>query len=59
MSHAALDQHTTRVVSIDNIGGFTVTLRRTGLELPFHGLCQLEGDSQIEQTVIAPGESRA
>jgi lipopolysaccharide transport system ATP-binding protein len=58
MSHAALDQHTRRVASIDNIGGFTVTLRRDGLELPFHGLCQLEGNSQIEQAVIPSGEAR-
>jgi lipopolysaccharide transport system ATP-binding protein len=58
LSHAALDQHTRRVASVANIGGFTVTLRREGLELPFHGLCQLEGDSEIEQTVIASGEAQ-
>jgi lipopolysaccharide transport system ATP-binding protein len=58
MSHAALHEHTTRIASIDNIGGFTVTARREGLEVPFHGLCQLEGGSQIEQTLIAAEELR-
>ncbi len=49
LSHAALDEQTTRLASIGGVGGFTITLRREGLELPFHGLCQLEGGSQIEQ----------
>jgi lipopolysaccharide transport system ATP-binding protein len=56
MSHAALEQQTTRLTSIHNVGGFAVTLRREGLELPFHGLCQLEGDSRIEQTCAASSE---
>jgi len=52
MSHAVIDQHTTRIMTVANIGAFTVTLRREGLELPFHGLCQLEGGSQIDQTPV-------
>ncbi len=58
MSHAALDERITRILSIDGIGGFSVTLRRENLELPFHGLCGLEGDSSIEQTPIARGAAR-
>jgi lipopolysaccharide transport system ATP-binding protein len=57
MTHAALHEHTTRLASIANVGAFTVTLRRDGMELPFHGLCQLEGNSLIEQTVIAREET--
>jgi lipopolysaccharide transport system ATP-binding protein len=57
MSHSALHEHTVRVLSVASVGGFTVTLRRDGLELPFHGLCQLEGGAQIEQTSVAPGEA--
>jgi lipopolysaccharide transport system ATP-binding protein len=59
MSHASLDGYTTRLASIDNIGGFSVTLRRQGLELPFHGLCQLEGGATIEQRAITASQPPA
>jgi lipopolysaccharide transport system ATP-binding protein len=47
MSHAALDSCTTRVLSIANLASFSVTLRRDGLELPFHGLANLGGDADL------------
>jgi lipopolysaccharide transport system ATP-binding protein len=47
MSHASLHERTTRVLSIANVASFTVTLRRDGLELPFHGLCNLDGDAEL------------
>jgi len=56
MSHAALHEHTTRVLSIADVGTFTVTLRTTGVELPFHGLCQLPGDQIID---VLPAEEPA
>jgi hypothetical protein len=59
MSHASLDGHTTRLASIDNIGGFSVTLRRQGLELPFHGLCQLDGGAAVEQRAITASQPPA
>jgi hypothetical protein len=52
MSHAAQHERMTRVLSIANVASFTVTLRREGLELPFHGLCNLGGDAQL--AVIPP-----
>ena len=55
MSHAALHEHTTRVLSIAEVGTFTVTLRTSGMELPFHGLCQLPGDQIID--VVPAGEA--
>ncbi len=50
LSHSAIDAQTTRVASISGVGHLSVTLRRSGLELPFHGLCQLEGGSTLEQS---------
>jgi len=47
MSHASLDACTTRVLSIANVASFSVTLRREGLELPFHGLANLGGDADL------------
>jgi lipopolysaccharide transport system ATP-binding protein len=47
MSHASLHERTTRILSIANVASFTVTLRRDGLELPFHGLCNLAGDAAL------------
>jgi lipopolysaccharide transport system ATP-binding protein len=47
MSHASLHERTTRVLSIANVASFTVTMRRDGLELPFHGLCNLGGDAAL------------
>jgi lipopolysaccharide transport system ATP-binding protein len=54
MSHASLDECTTRILSIANVASFTVTLRRDGLELPFHGLCNLAGDAAL--AVVPPAE---
>jgi lipopolysaccharide transport system ATP-binding protein len=50
MSHAAMDARTTRVLSIANVASFSVTLRRDGLELPFHGLANLGGDAELAVT---------
>jgi len=52
MSHTSLHERTTRVLSIANVASFSVTLRRDGLELPFHGLCNLGGDAEL--AVIPP-----
>lgn len=57
MSHALLHEHTTRVLSVADIASFTVTLRTAGLELPFHGLCQLPGDQRLE--IVAPEGGRS
>jgi lipopolysaccharide transport system ATP-binding protein len=54
MSHASLHERTTRILSIANVASFTVTLRRDGLELPFHGLCNLGGDAEL--AVMPPAE---
>jgi len=53
MSHAALDARTTRVLSVANVASFSVTLRREGLELPFHGLANLGGDAELAVTLNA------
>jgi hypothetical protein len=47
MSHASLHERMSRVLSIANVASFNVTLRRDGLELPFHGLCNLTGDASL------------
>jgi hypothetical protein len=57
MSHAALHNETVRVLSVGNVGWFTVTLRRDGLELPFHGLCALDGDTTLEVGAAPPCEA--
>jgi hypothetical protein len=32
---------------VANVASFSVTLRREGLELPFHGLANLSGDAEL------------
>jgi ABC-type polysaccharide/polyol phosphate transport system ATPase subunit len=49
MSHASLHGESARVLSVAGEQlAFAVSLRRDGLELPFHGLCGLEGDASVE-----------
>ena len=57
MSHAALHSRTVRVLSLANAGWFTVTLRRNGPELPFHGLCGLDGDTVLEVSAASSCEA--
>lgn len=58
LTHAALHGVTSRILSVGNIGSFAVTLRRNGLELPFHGLCALDGDAELEMSEKVSCESR-
>jgi len=59
MSHAALDEQTTRLVSVGEAGAFSVALRRDGLELPFHGVADLDGDSMAIDIDQARPEAQA
>jgi hypothetical protein len=42
-----VEARTTRLLSVANVASFSVTLRREGLELPFHGLANLSGDTEL------------
>lgn len=47
MHHGHVDELTTRVLSVGQVGAFSVTLHRQGLSLTHHGLCDLPGSSQL------------
>jgi hypothetical protein len=47
MGYAALAERIRAVLVVKDAGTFSVRLRDGGQALPFHGLCDLEGDAQL------------
>jgi lipopolysaccharide transport system ATP-binding protein len=57
MSHGALHARTTRECSVTNVSAFTVSARRHGVALPFHGLCGIDGDCALDLVTEPAGAS--
>jgi lipopolysaccharide transport system ATP-binding protein len=47
LSYPALVSHIRQLVFVGNAGSFSVVPRRHGQALPYHGLCDLDGEAQL------------
>jgi lipopolysaccharide transport system ATP-binding protein len=47
LSYPVLENHLRQLLFVGNAGSFSVVARRHGQALPYHGLCDLDGDAHL------------